>query len=113
MFKGNIKIKIEKLAGYDEYGQPVAAPAKVSRCSIVKLATERAKTTVRTDTSASGGNAHEIISDARILVNINADIAQGDKITVMGVTLRVDQLFRRNDVNGKPHHHQVDCSLWR
>lgn len=113
MFRGNVSLKIEKMGGHDLFGKPSVSSTIINtRCSIVKLANERLRTSVRTDTSATGGNAHEIVADARLLVNLSADIGEGDKLTVAGVTLRVDQIFVRNDVNGRGHHHQVDCSIW-
>lgn len=112
MFKPNVEMMIEKPAAYDEYGQPTLAGQKIkSRCSVVKLATQRMRTTVRTDTSGSGGNAHEVTADARLMVKIGA-VAKGDKVTVRGETLRVEEVQRRIDVNGKDHHDQVDCSKW-
>ncbi|MGZ8497412.1 MAG: hypothetical protein ACXWXL_03315 [Candidatus Binatia bacterium] len=112
MFKGNIPLKIEKLGSHDRYGQASVSAVSNSRCSIVKLSTDRSRTSVRTDTSASGGNAHEIAADARLLVNFNADIAIGDRLTVAGVTLKLDSKLLRNDVHGKSNHWQCDCSIW-
>lgn len=104
-------MKIEKLKAYDEYGKPIVSAVFWSRCSIVRLSIESLRTSVRTDTSGTGGNAHEKVSDTRLLVNINAPLEIGDRITVQNTRLRVDQIFARNDVHGKPHHWQVDCSI--
>jgi len=112
MFKGNIDLKIERLSGFDAFGQPSVSGSTNARCSIVRLYSESLRTSVRTDTSATGGNAHEMIADARLLIDIKTDISEGDRLTVQGQTLRVMQIFARNDVHGRPHHHQVDCVKW-
>ncbi|MGZ8220331.1 MAG: hypothetical protein ACXWT0_01655 [Methylobacter sp.] len=103
---------VERMTGHDAYGQPVVSSTFSSRCSIVKLAVDRLKTSVRTDTSASGGNAHEIIADARLLAALNPAVEVGDRVIVAGVALRVDTRFVRRDVHGNTHHFQLDLSLW-
>ncbi len=112
MFRGNTPLKIEQVGAHDRHGQATVGAASKSRCSIVKLTDDRTRTSVRRDTSATGGNAHEITSDARLLIERTATIQPGCRITVLGVTLRVDGVYRRNDVHGVLHHFQVDCSIW-
>lgn len=111
-FVGNLPCLIEKLSGFDEFGQPALSKKIKSRCSIVKLAVQDLRTSVRTDTSATGGNAHEYAADSRLLFNLDAPIDIGDKVTVAGVTLKVDAKFVRNSVNGNGHHWQVDASVY-
>jgi flagellar basal body L-ring protein FlgH len=110
-FVGNLPCLIEKLSGFDEFGQPLASKKIKSRCSIVKLVVQDMRTSVRTDTSATGGNAHEYAGDSRLLFDLSAPIEVGDIITVSGITLQADAKFYRNSVNGKGHHWQVDASI--
>lgn len=112
MFKGNVQITINQIGGYDGYGQTTLGPESKSLCSIVKLTLDRTRTSVRRDTSGSGGKAHEKTSDTRLLVNPSADISAGCKVTLMGQELIVNEVQKRYDVRGVFHHYQVDCGIW-
>lgn len=108
----NIDCTIVKAGTFDVYGQPQLGEVIETRCSIVKLVSAREKTSVRADSSASRGNAVEIVADARLLFPVGSDIVNGDKVVVAGVSLRVDSVFPRHDIYGVLDHIQVDANIW-
>jgi len=112
MFTGSSPLKIEKLASYDEYGQPSVVQIIWGKCDIVKLVVDRSQTTVRQDQSPDNGNAHEDIADGILLVGPTSGVAIGDKITVSGVALKVNKMNRRFDVGGILDHLQIEGSIW-
>jgi hypothetical protein len=111
-FIGNVPVKIEKLKGYDEFGQPKIFSSKKSRCSVVKLINKIEKTSVRTDSSASRSNAMEETGTSKLLLQLNSGVGLGDKLVVMGIDLKVDWIHYRNDTSGKPHHLEIAASIW-
>jgi len=99
-------------AGYDVHGQPLAGARVQTKCAPVRLMSGTEKTSVRADSSASRGNADEVVSDARLLFMTSAVINFGDKLEVAGTTLKVAGIFPRHDVNGVLDHLQVDANIW-
>lgn len=83
-----------------------------ARCGVVKLAVGSEKTSVRTDSSASGGHADEIAADARILFRHDVSVAVDDMIEIFNYKLRVMSVFPRHDVTGRFDHYQVDAMVW-
>jgi hypothetical protein len=113
MFIPNDTCLVERLKTYDVYGQAELSviSAKVP-CAIVKLRVSRVKTSVRTDSSASGGNAHEQAADLRLLVDAKTDVAVGDKLTLRGMSFKVMDVLLRTGIRGDLEHLQVDGELW-
>lgn len=113
MFIANVDCTIAPHAGNDVYGKPKhGAPVK-ARCAMVKMAYDEKKTSVRADSSASRGNAEEIVADARLLFIKTTVIQMDDLVTVAGYQLRVIGVFPRYTVQGRLDHWQVDCSIWK
>ena len=72
MFRPNLTCIISVSSGEtDVYGKPMPAKRVTERCAIVKLDIKNTKTSVRADTSASRGNARELIADSVILLTKN------------------------------------------
>ena len=113
MFKGKVKMIIERLDSYDEYGQPLLSFVATTFCSVVKLETNNEKTPIRATESASHSNANELTSDSVLLINPNAKVKTGDKLTVLGIELKLDKLNLKHDASGKLDHLQVGCSKWQ
>ena len=110
-FIANTTCKIARRAGNDAYGQPVFGAWERAVCGIVKFDIASEKTSVRTDSSASRGNAREIQASVRLLFPTFHKVAIGDKIEMLDVRLRVVAAFPRLDVAGKLDHYQVDCEF--
>jgi len=113
MWNGNLPCTIERLGRYDKYGQPSVLEKIETRGSIVRLAPERMRTAIRTDASASGGNAHEQTDDGVILINHDANPEIGDRITILGHKLKVNKIYYRYTIFGAKHHWQCFCSRWK
>lgn len=111
MFTPNLNCLIKARTGYNRYGADAYGAATKARCSIIKLEEAREKTSVRTDSSASRGNAEEITSDARLLFPNAQSINRGDLIQVYGFVLKVSSIFPRIAVNGRLDHWQVDAEI--
>ncbi len=109
MFIPNTKALVYSHRGYNLYGEPdFNEPVEVP-CAVVKLDVISEKTSVRTDSSASRGNANETIAKSRILFASGYAVDIGDKIEISGVLLIIVSVFARLDVSGKVDHY--DCSL--
>lgn len=96
----------------DVYGQPVQTFRTTEGCTIVKLNTINAKSTIRADTSASRGNAREFEVDMEILLTKTTKAEIDDLIEFGGVTYRVLSKFPRYDLLGNLDHHQLTCTYW-
>ena len=97
----------------DVYGQViVTSKAQKVRIAIVSLDEERQKTSVRTDVSASRGNASENVAKTRLLFPTSFEPVIGDRVKVLDRDLEVKSVFPRHDVPGRLDHYQVDCEVW-
>lgn len=108
----NITCNVTKRLGTDVYGQEQMGTAVVTKCAIVKLLSAKMKTSVRADSSASRGNADEVVADARLLFLPQTDVAEGDEVNVAGFRLKVVGIFPRYNMPGKLDHWQVDADIW-
>lgn len=112
MFRPNLDATVEPVSQEtDEYGQRQFGAVKNTRCAIVTLKAKSEKTSVRTDSSASGGRAEEKQGESRLLFRPGI-VKLGDRVTVVGMALRVLSVFPRHDVNGRHDHDEVDCEAW-
>lgn len=112
MLKPNLKLTHEALTGRDVYGAETFAAKRTEGCCIVKLKEISQKTSVRTDASATRGYADEFASSSRLLVLPSTQVQIGDRISIVGVTLRVTSKFPRHDVEGRLDHYEVEGSPW-
>lgn len=107
-----------KTGGYDRYGREEHSTRKrITKCAIIHMYNETEKTSVRADSSASRGRSDERLSDGRILLKPTEDIRTGDlvEVTLKGgdrITLQVNRIFRRMDVEGVAHHIDVEGDRW-
>lgn len=109
----NTACTLSKAGDLDVYGQyTMGAPVELM-CAVVKLSVKSQKTSVRADSSASRGNAREIVSDAALLFLPGVDIGIGDKITVQGIDLEVSEILPRFDLRGDLDHNQIGLMAWR
>jgi hypothetical protein len=113
MFKGNAKLIIKKLTSYDKFGGAVFTSSDQNvKCSVVKMNVLEMDTSPRMNLSASVGNSNELQVVGTILVGPSTDIGIGDQLLLNGLALKVSSVFNRSDVDGKPHHIEVGCSIW-
>ena len=109
-----IPCTIATQSGYDAHGKQMLGQNQPIKCAVVKLANSVKKTSIRTDRSASQGNADEIIADARLLFNESVNPQVGDVITIRGIQLVVDVVEHKfNALSDKFDHYQVDLSIWQ
>lgn len=107
------KCRVFAKKGNDAYGQSSFEPkARNEGCSIVKILARDVKTSVRADSSASRGNAHELLYDAVILFGRRSPIKIGDVVEVNGFRLEVMTLMPRYDIDGDLDHIQCDLQIW-
>lgn len=109
MFIPNSFAMVYRRGGYNLYGEPsFEEPVRVP-CGVVSLDVISEKTAVRTDSSASRGNANELITKSRLLFPTGFNLALGDKVEFDGVMLVITEIFPRRDMSGKVDH--LDCVL--
>ena len=103
---------------FDGNGQPTfSTSVRKTKCAIVWLYSETDKTTVRADSSASRGRADESLATGRILLKPNEVIKTGDLVEIYvkggdNITIEVNKVFRRPDVNNVIHHVDVEGLIW-
>lgn len=111
MFIPNMSCTISKRTGHDSWGKPTYSSPAPAQCAIIKLTEAREKTSVRTDSSASRGNAEEIKSDARLLFTASTVISKSDIVTILGFRVSVTSVFPRIAVDGRLDHWQIDAEI--
>ena len=114
VFLANVWATLERAAAAtDVYGRvTLGSPEKV-KIAIINLELTREKTSVRTDSSATRGNADEVIATrVRVLFPKSTEPARGDKVTVEGREIKVISVFPRHNIRGVVEHFQVDGDVW-
>lgn len=113
MFIPNTHCRITDMNGrFDVHGNPVPGAIRTVQCAVVKIAETRVKTSVRTDSSASRGFAHESSVSARLLFLAGEVICEGDLIEFRNYKLKVTGVSPMYSVNGAPDHNQIDAETW-
>lgn len=109
MFIPNTFANVFHRRGYNLYGEPHFDEPKRVPCAVVKLDIISDKTSVRTDSSASRGNANELLTETRLLFVAGQGVGLGDKVDFEGTLMVITQIFPRRNVNGEIDH--LDCVL--
>lgn len=112
MLRPNVKCEISRQSGFDAKGYPVYTSPVASKCSVVKMVVTSVKTSVRADSSASRGRAQEDVSDYILLFPANVEIDIGDRVNVMGRTLRAESVQTRFTITGRIDHYEVGLNEW-
>jgi len=112
MINPNVACKIQHPLAHDVYGEEQLSAPVGAVCNVVRLVVRSEKTSVRADSSASGGAADELTSVSRLLFKPLVKISIGDKVTVHNIELKVETLHPRFDVRGRHHHNEVDLTIW-
>lgn len=101
-----------KSAGNDVYGQPIPGIQSRERCSVVSMPTADVKSSVRSDSSASRGNAHEEQVNGKILLTAVTRAEMHDILVIRGQKLKIDSVHPRWNAAGKLDHIEVTVSIW-
>ncbi len=96
----------------DVYGKPIPGARHKERCAIVAIIESDEKTSVRSDSSATRGNAREILYDAVILFGPRTKAKMHDIVQVNGYKMEVMTVQPRYDIDGKLDHYQFDLKIW-
>jgi hypothetical protein len=113
IFKPNTKCVLYENLGFNTFGEPKFSSPKEIGISIVRLITADMKTSVRTDSSATRGNAEEETSPkAKFLFSRKIRPNKGDKVEIHGITLRIISVEPRIDVLGTLDHYESDLEAW-
>jgi hypothetical protein len=113
MFRPNKTCYVTVASGRtDVYGQPLAATKVREQCAVVRLLTTNMKSAVRADSSASRGNAKELVSDSLILLAATTVAGIDDLIEVSGAKLRILSKHPRYSVGGTLDHYEITASVW-
>ncbi len=102
---------LSRYLGMNGYSEPRFAKPVPVRCAVVKIDNMTAKSSVRTDQSASHGSIEEDTTVAVVLFRPNVKIADGDQFEILGAKLRVSGVQPRNNVLGKHDHNEVSFGI--
>lgn len=112
MFSPNTTGILKRRLGYNKFGEPLWSAPETVPCAVVHLQVKTQKTSVRTDSSATRGNAEEVASTARILFPIGVFVEKDHKFTIRGNELRVVSVEPRFAVSGRHDHDQAELTVW-
>ena len=113
MFRPNQTCSVCTNAGKtDVYGRPTGSTWVTEQCAVVKLNVKSEKTAVRSNTSATQGNARELETDAILLMTKNTAVKIDGLVNIYGNQLRVIGVFQRHDAKGVFDHVQVALNYW-
>ncbi|HHT4259128.1 TPA: hypothetical protein ACTYZB_004795 [Klebsiella variicola] len=112
----NIAWQIEgslyKKAGTDLYGDASYEFFSTVKMGVVSFIDSMDKTSVRSDSSASGGKAEIALFDAVLIVPVTTPIAKEDVLIVNGKKLRVDSIHQRWGLRGRSGHLEIGANIW-
>jgi hypothetical protein len=92
----------------DLYGSYTFTAPQQTACAVVTYDLSTHKTSVRADSSASGGRAEHLAGVARFLFPKNVVISRGDRVTKDNFLLEVIEVHPRRSVLGPIDHIEVD-----
>lgn len=113
MFRPNQTCIINISSGKtDVYGQPLPSRRTKERCAVVKLELTNLQTSVRTDSSASRGNAMELVANAILLFPKSTIANIDDVIEIAGAKLKIVSKHPRYSVTGDLDHFEIGAVTW-
>lgn len=105
MFQPNGSCTLRRRAGRDKYGQAKLADPVTIDYAPVDMNMTVEKTSVRSDSSATRGQAEQLVSaNAKVLVPANTVIQSGDKLEIDGANYQVSGIHFRKNVFGSVDH---------
>lgn len=108
-----LRIRCQKAATNDVYGQPVLGRVTYEMVSPIKLEFTSQHTTVRTDSAASRGHGYETTSNVVFLALPTSKIGIDDILTIAGNQVFVITLHPRYRPNGRVDHIEIHCAAWK
>ena len=111
-FRPNVSATIRRYQGTNLFGEPSWGDVENVRIGVVHLAAQAAKTSVRTDSSASRGNAEERVVVAKILFPVLAQPRVMDLVEFAGQTMMVKSVEPRIAVTGRLDHLECEMELY-
>lgn len=109
MFTPNSQCLLSRFAGRDRHAQEIYGEPEVIGYSPVRLLAQTEKTSVRSDSSASRGQAEVTQGVFKILVDkVVARPRADDRIDLDGVTFRILNVHPRYRVFGGFDHWEID-----
>lgn len=112
LFMPNRLCVIIKNTGYNVYGEPERKERITEKCTLINAGRSMKKSSVRADSSASRGNAQEIVADYWLLLTHNTCAEIDDLIEINGMQLKIYSLIPRYDLRGKHDHTEALCTMW-
>lgn len=112
MLRPNQWFIVQKAAGNDVYGQGKPGIKSRELGSIVSLPTVDVKSSVRTDSSASRGNAHEFQNNGVVLLTAKTKAVLHDILIIRGLTLKIVMMHPRYDAAGRFDHFECQLQMW-
>ncbi|HFF4697451.1 hypothetical protein [Acinetobacter baumannii] len=112
MFTPNQFCFVRARNGYDHFGLAKFGLRRKERCAIVKMIQQCNKTSVRADSSASRGNAREVVADLVILLEPKTTATIDSIIEFSGDMYVVKSVHKRFDIRGKHDHTEAACTYW-
>lgn len=110
---GNQTGQLTRKVGTTRRGEPVYADNAISvRVDVIHLNAKIQPTSVRTDSSASRGNAEEMVAAARVLFQRQVNPQRGDRFVIHGVVMRIESIEPRVDTFGELDHWDCTLVLW-
>ncbi|MCY1369148.1 hypothetical protein D9M69_561690 [compost metagenome] len=96
----------------DGYGRPLPATVVPERCAIVNLNLGAQKTSVRADSSASRGNAEEMVAVGEILLTRDTRASHNDVIEIYGIKYLIVGKSPQVSVRGELDHFLIQVVTW-
>ena len=112
MLRAHTPCTVTPTGNFDVYGQEQPGIPYASKCAVVKIQSRDEPSSVRTDSSGSRGYADETKIQARLLFYPDTPLKRGDKVELLGMTIRIIEIMPRIDIHGRLDHLQVDGVMW-
>jgi hypothetical protein len=111
MFQPSLTCQLLRRTGRDIHGQERLADPVTIAYSPVSMVRQIEQTSVRTDSSASRGQAEQTTSKTKILVLPNVSLGTDDRLVIDGLTYRVSMVHPRRTVFGVLDHQELDLEV--
>lgn len=113
LFNPNATCVIIKNEGYNAYGEQIFAKEGVTEnCAVLNAKRSVKKSSVRADSSASRGNAQEVIADFWLILEQDTVAEIDDLIEIHGTRVKIVDMIPRYGLDGHHDHTEAACQMW-
>ena len=112
LFNPNNTCVIIKNTGYNMYGESQRKERITEPCALLNAETAIKKSSVRADSSASRGNAQEMIADYWLILLPTTCAEEDDLVEINGVQAKIFKLVPRFSLYGEHDHTEALCQMW-